>query len=175
MTPEKTLDKNTLLVVLYLIERLNGVLGKTHLQKILFLTDLLATKKTNKQITVLDYKKYHYGPFAEQLQDYTQELKSKGLISEKELPFASDASKKYTRYYFSKEGTSVKPQLLKNISSDKVMIIDEVISSYGNLNLQEVLDIVYKLQIMEKTEKNKPLDMAQDKEDLVEEKDEDIL
>lgn len=175
-TPSQSLDKNTLLVVLYLIERLNGVLGKTHLQKILFLTDLIATKKTNKQITVLDYKKYHYGPFSAELQEYTKELETKGLITEKEFPFASDASKKYTRYYFTQDGRSAKPALLKSLGNEKLMIVDEIVSSYGNMNLQEVLDIVYKLQIMEKTEKNKPLDMANDTEQTIEEKEqEDIL
>jgi uncharacterized protein YwgA len=174
--PSKTLDKNTLLVVLYLIERLNGVLGKTHLQKILFLTDLIATKKTDEQITVLDYKKYHYGPFSSELQEYTKELEKKGLVTEKEFPFASDSSKKYTRYYFAKEGTSAKPQLLKSIGNEKIMIIDEIVSSYGNMSLQEVLDIVYKLQLVEKTEKNKPLNMAKGIENTVSEKEEeDIL
>jgi uncharacterized protein YwgA len=172
----KKLDKNTLLLVLYLIERLNGILGKTHLQKILFLTDLIATKKINTQITVLDYKKYHFGPFSVELQEYTKELETKGLITEKEFPFASDASKKYTRYYFKQDGRSAKPTLLKNLGNEKLMIVDEIVGSYGNMSLQEVLDIVYNLQIMEKTPKNKPLDIAKENENTAEEKEqEDIL
>lgn len=158
---EKNIDKNTLLIILYFVQRLNGVLGKTHLQKLLFLTDLLSTKKFKKQITVMDYKKCHYGPFSSGLGSYTDELEKKGLIEAKEFPFLSDPFRKYTRYYLKKQIT-IKPVLVKRIGEAKTMLIDEVINSYGNMSLQEVLDIIYQLQIVRDTKPNKPLDIAKE-------------
>ena len=159
--PQKKLDKQLLLITLYFIERLDGVLGKTHLQKLLFLTDLIAAKRIKQRITTIEYKKYRYGPFSPELEKYTDTLIRKKLIEEREFPFVSNSHKKYTRYYI-KKGISAKPSLVKEIGNEKVMLIDEIISSYGNMSLQEVVDVVYKLQIVKESEMNKPLDMAKE-------------
>lgn len=154
-------DKNTLRVVFYIIEKLNGVLGKTHLMKLLFLADLMAMKKFKEKITTVNYKRYTYGPFSPEVDNYTRRLEKMGLIEIRTMPLDYDPSKTYTRFYLQKK-VSVKPLLMKNIGADKVMLLDEVIESYGNMGLQNLLDIVYELQIMKESEMNKPLDMAKE-------------
>lgn len=157
----KKLDKSTLEIIFYFIERLDGVLGKTHLQKMLFLTDLLSMKKFKEKLTAIDYRKYHYGPYSEAINDYTTELKKKGVIAEKKFSFRDGSERTYSRYHKT-VNASIKGNLMKNIGAERVVLLDEVINSYGNMSLQGVLDIVYKLELVKGTEKNKPLDMAKE-------------
>jgi uncharacterized protein YwgA len=155
---KKELDKNTLFIILYLIEKLNGVLGKTHLQKMLFLIDLLSTKKFKKPLTILEFEKYYHGPYSKTVDDYTGHLEGKGLVEIREFPLQVQG-KTYTRYYL-KGHTSIKKNLCENIGAESVLLIDDIIFSYGNISLHEVLDIVYGLETVKDAELCKPLEMA---------------
>src|SRR3989344_7911529 len=110
------LDPTTLRVIYYFIERLNGILGKTHLQKMLFLADLLATKKFKEKITKLDYKKYTYGPYSEVINDYVSDLEGKGIIEGREFPLMSGDGN-YFRYY-TKGPASVKNKLIEDLGAE---------------------------------------------------------
>lgn len=165
---KKPLDKNTLKIILYLISQLDGILGKTHLQKLLFLTDLISVRRFKMKMTQIDYKKYYYGPYSPQLNQYTDELIKKGLIDEKQFPFISDKSKKFSRYYI-KRRIPLKENLMGSLGPEKVMVLDEVVNSFGNLSLQNVLDVVYKLQFVKDSELDKPLIMAKEVEEDPEE------
>ena len=157
---DKPFDKGTMLLILYFIERLNGVLGKTHLQKMLFLGDLLSVKKFKVPLTSIDYKRYHFGPFSAEVGEYVKELERKNLVEERQFSFISDDSKSYTRYYATTL-SSARSQLLEHFGAEKALLVEEVINSYGNMSLQEVLDVVYGLEIMKGAEMDKPLDLAQ--------------
>lgn len=158
------LDKTTLAIVLYFISRLDGVLGKTHLQKLLFLTDLISSKKFKEQLTAVRFQRYNYGPYSAEVKTYTKALEDAGRIVEREFEFSNDASKKYTRYYLSKP-VPIKEYLIKTIGPEKFLVLDSVVDSYGNMGLQELLDIVYSLPIMEKAKMNELLDVASQTED----------
>jgi hypothetical protein len=153
-----SLDKDTLVVILYLIERLNGVLGKTHLQKMLFLSDLLSFKKFKKPITHLKFEKNHYGPYCSDVDSYVTHLEAKHLVEKRELPIF-EGEKTYFRFYFKGKDTT-KKILFDRIGPDKVVLLDDIISSYGNISLQEVLDVVYSLETIKKSEQHTPLEMA---------------
>ncbi|HZP55810.1 MAG TPA: type II toxin-antitoxin system antitoxin SocA domain-containing protein [Candidatus Saccharimonadales bacterium] len=156
---QQQLDENTLRVVFYFVERLNGVLGKTHLQKLLFLTDLLAAKKLKTKVSALNYKRYKHGPFSDEVDLYTAHLAKGGNIDIREFPFNSDPKKKYVRYFVKSAG-SVREKLLSELGTEKVMLLDEIVSSYGNLSLNSLLDIVYKLPEVKDKEMNDILDVA---------------
>lgn len=158
-TGEVGLDKITLGVIDYLVSRLDGVLGKTHLQKLLFLSDLMSMKKLRQPITKISFHRYTHGPYSEEVADYTKQLVSIGHIDEREFSFMSDNNKKYTRYYL-KKPMKIKEFLLKQIGADKMIVLDEVIDSYGNISLQNLLDIVYNLPVMKKAEMNQVLDLS---------------
>ena len=161
---EKKLDEKTLVVILYLIEKLNGVLGKKHLQKMLFLVDLLSVKKFKEPITCFEFEKNHYGPFSEEVNLYLNHLQKKKLIEVKEFPFKNNEQKSFVRFYFNYKST-VKNLLCKKVEPKKIMLLDDVISSYGNVSLQEVLDVVYSLETVKKSELHTPLQMAKIIED----------
>jgi len=142
------LDKTTLTIILYFIEKLNDVLGKTHLSKLLFLTDLLSIKKFNKPLSDLKFVKYHYGPYSKKINSYLDYLKEKGYIEIKEIPFISEP-KFYTRYHSNKK-VQISNIILEALegNSEKKTLLDEIVNSFGNISLQQLLDIVYSLQIV---------------------------
>ena len=155
----KPLDDTTLNLILYFINKLDGILGRTHLQKMLFLTDLLAVKNFQQPITKIEYKRYKHGPYSQQLNEYVSALEKDGFIETKKLEFINDSSKKYYRFH-AKKPIDIRLELISKLGPEKVLMIDEVVNSFGNLSLQEVLDIVYSLEIIKKSEMNKPLEMA---------------
>ena len=156
------LNKPTLYLILYLIEKLNGVLGRTHLQKLLFLTDLMSTKKFKKQQTDLEYQKYKYGPYSEKVKEYVDYLIEKEFVEEQIFSFSYDDKKTYSRFYKKNSLRDLNEWILKNFGAENKLLIDEVIQSYGNIGLQSLLDIVYDLQIVKNTEKCSPLDIARE-------------
>jgi len=160
----KQLDKTTLAIVLYFIEELNGVLGKTHLQKLLFLSDLIAVKKFKKQFTKLEYEKYKFGPYSNAVNAYVNYLKGKDLIEIRKFSFLSDKSKTYIRYYRNKK-SSIKNFLQQKLGADRLLALNDIISSYGNMSLQDVLDIVYELELVKKSKPCTPLNIAKDIQD----------
>lgn len=159
MKTAKTLDKNTLGVIFYFISRLDGILGKTHLQKLLFLTDLLSMKKLKTKITSIEYKRYKHGPYSAELEKYTNHLINLDYIEAKEFPLLSNNTKKYTRYHLKKH-ISIKENLLKSLGPEKLLVIDEVTDSFGNLSLQNLLDIIYNLPIVKNSKMDSLLDIA---------------
>ena len=156
------LDPLTLKIILFFIDQLDGVLGRTHLQKLLFLTDLLSSKKLNKQLTNLDYTKFHFGPYSKKVQDYVKALETKGLIKEREYTFLSDTNKKYSRFIISRK-TGIREKLLEELGPDTFVMLDDVAKSFGNMTLNELLDFVYSLQMVKTSEKNEKLDTTKDK------------
>lgn len=156
---QASLDKITLAIILYFISRLDGILGKTHLQKLLFLTDLLAMKKFKEQITALEYKRYLHGPYSSKVEEYTNHLSGRGYIESKEFPLSMGNST-YTRYY-SKKRIPIKEKLLKEMGPDKFVIVDEVVDSFGNISLQNLLDIVYSIPSVKESKMDDSLDMLE--------------
>lgn len=154
------LDKKTLGVILYFISRLNGVLGKTHLQKLLFLSDLFSVKKLKEPITALEFRRYKHGPFAQTVDAYTTDLVKRGLVEAREFPLTSNPDKTYTRYHLKKLTPIKKDFLISLIGVDKLMVVDEVADSYGNLSLQNLLDFIYGLEIVKDAKRDSLLDLA---------------
>jgi len=133
MTQNETtgIDSVTQMIMYYFISRLNGVLGHTHLQKLLFLTDLLATQRFGEPITKMNYVRYSHGPYSKNLNDYIQKLVTSELISEKSFPYYKDPQTSYYRLYDLKKA-DIKTQLVKTIGAEKTLLVDEVVQSYGN-------------------------------------------
>jgi len=158
--PKLTTDKVTSALMYYFIYSLNGVLGKTHLQKLMFLSDLLASKKFNGPISKMKYVRYTHGPYSWALDDYINGLKEKEYIEQREFPITTDPRKSYSRFYLNKK-VDVKTFLLTKLGAAKMLLIDEIVQSYGNKSLQEVLDIVYSLEEVKRTKHETPIQLAQ--------------
>lgn len=155
-------DKVTSAIMYYMISSLNGVLGKTHLQKLLFLSDLLSSKKFGEPVTNMKYIRYTHGPYSKDLDEYILTLTSKDLIEEKQFPMLSDLSKHYSRFYVRKI-IKIKDYISEKIGPDRMLLVDEVVQSYGNKSLQEVLDFVYGLEEVSGAQFESPITIAIDK------------
>ncbi|MCR4330221.1 MAG: Panacea domain-containing protein [Candidatus Roizmanbacteria bacterium] len=160
-TTKTKMDKTTSGIIIYLISSLNGVLGKTHLQKLIFLADLLASKKFNKPITKMKYIRYTHGPYSQSLGEYVKCLVSGNFIEERRFPFISNPNKRYSRFY-DKKKTDVKNFLVESIGAEKMLLIDEIVQSYGNKSLQQVLDFVYSLEEVKDAKFDSPIKLAKD-------------
>lgn len=154
-----SLDSVTSNLILFYISKLDGALGKTHLQKMLFLTDLISTKQLGSPITNMEYKRYLHGPYSKKLDEYVEELEKKKLIIAKELNFISSQDKKYFRFHITKSNSS-EDYLKEKLSPEQISLIYEILNSYGNMSLQQVLDVVYNLEIIKDSEMNKPLEFV---------------
>ena len=73
-------DKKIKALILWVINSIGIVHGRTYLQKIFFLIE----KEVGLGID-LNYIKYHYGPFSRELMNYVNEMGEKGLLEEKTL------------------------------------------------------------------------------------------
>ena len=160
MKNDKKIDKRTLVIILYIIQELDGILGKTHLQKLLFLINLRAYKKFKIPLLKLEFEKYKFGPFSYQVDHYINNLKTKKYIHSEETTY--NGGKKYVRYYCSKKFANIKEYLSENIelNSKKIALLDEVIDSYGSISLRDLLDIVYNLPSVKETEYCQPIEVA---------------
>ena len=158
---QNELDKVTSIVMYYFVSALNGVLGRTHLQKLMFLTDLLASKKFGEPITKMNYVRYTHGPYSRDLDSYIQKLVSSDLIEERAFPMLSNPANTYSRFYL-KQVVDAKDYLIKEIGAEKMLMVDEVAQSYGNKSLQEVLDFVYSLEEVKDADFDSPIKMAQE-------------
>jgi uncharacterized phage-associated protein len=101
-------------LITYLIANFNGKLGKTVLQKIVYLSELEAIEEYGKRFTDIEIKHYNYGPFAASLQPevieehincryenkhyYTQEGPNKEGIDKDLLSIADTIIEKVRRY-----------------------------------------------------------------------------
>lgn len=154
------LDKTTSVVMYYFVSALNGVLGRTHLQKLMFLADLLASKKFKEPITKMNYVRYTHGPYSKDLNAYIQKLTSTELIEERQFPMMSNPERRYSRFYI-RRMVDAKGLLIKEIGAEKMLLLDEVAQSYGNKSLQQVLDFVYSLEEVKNADMESPIKMAQ--------------
>lgn len=158
---KKSLDKITIAIILYFIEKLNGILGKTSLQKILFLLNLRSEKRFNKSLAKLEFEKNKYGPYSYEVNDYIEELLNKNAISIESFSYTdkNGKQKEYTRYYF-KNTASPKEFLMEKLNPKEMVLLGNVAESYGNLSLRDLLDIVYSLPTIKEAKYRHPLKMA---------------
>lgn len=72
-------------LILYYVVKTKGKITKTQLIKFLYLADLYAVKWTGKQLTELDWRYYHHGPWHEEIEntlDFLAESNKIALTSE---------------------------------------------------------------------------------------------
>jgi uncharacterized phage-associated protein len=153
----------------FIIERLSGTLGRTHLLKLVYLADYHFHKLTGKSISTFKYLWHNNGPFDSSLYDDINNLKESTYIEEEEVHFPTCRG-----YVF--HNTS--HQMIYNeLSTQDIYMLEYAIRTYGKINLQTLLeDVVYKTEpMMELTSKKAlgeylPMEIVdnKDKEELYE-------
>lgn len=131
----------------FIIERLSGKLGRTHLLKLVYLADYHFHKLTGKSISTFKYMWHNNGPFDSSFYDDIKNLKENTYIEEEEVHFPNCCG--YVFHDTSHHMT------YDELSMQDFYMLEYVIKTYGKINLQTLLeDVVYKTEpMMELTSK----------------------
>jgi uncharacterized phage-associated protein len=124
--------KDILLSLLSEAEHKNYPVGKTQLVKYLYLVELDYFMDNKKRLTDLEWKFYHYGPYAFELESIL-ELPE---FAKKEFPL--EGGKTYQRFALAES-----LQTYDLVDTKVSLIIKRVIGQWGNKSLRELLDYVY--------------------------------
>lgn len=131
-------------------EQLLAYLSKGHsnasvtvLMKLAYLVDLIAIKRTGKQISSFEYRRYHFGPFDQGIYNFLNSLVEKQVLK---------PSVEYTKsggeavvYHFNDEKRDFFSKIL---TADEIGIVDELLDSVGGYGAKILTQIAYKTQPM---------------------------
>lgn len=132
-TPLMTITQNILLSILSEAENKNLVVGKTQLVKYLYLTEVEYYRENGSRLTDLEWKFYHYGPYAFALGTILE-----GTVFKKE-EITISAEKSFNKF------TVAEPTKHYNdlVDVKTSLIIKRIIGMWGDKPLQDLLDYVY--------------------------------
>lgn len=122
--------------IAYLVSELPGGLTKTKLVKLLYLADRQAVKERGTPITGIQYQRYYYGPYSEDIQRAIEEMRGYEIL---EVHGISMLGRSYYKYY---PGDTPRFDKL-NLSPADQEVLDHIIEEYGSLPLEDLLDKVY--------------------------------
>lgn len=69
-------------LIIFFVRKTKGYILKTQLVNFLYLADLAAVKWTETQLTNLDWRYYHYGPWNEEIDRTLKQLYQEGILTE---------------------------------------------------------------------------------------------
>ncbi len=128
-------------IIKFIIERLSGELGRTHLLKLIYLADYHSRRLFGKPISTFDYSWYQHGPFDKEFYRNIKDLDTT-YIREYVVDFPS-----YRGYVFHDVPVQVK---YKDLSVQEIYVLEYIVRTYGKVSLQTLLDeVVYKTEPME--------------------------
>ena len=131
--------KRRIWLPLLIISEEGRFVGKTRLQKIVFLVQYEA------RLDLYDFKKCHYGPYSRELD--LDIVSNEDLIRIEAYPSIYAFPEK--RYYFVFEVTEKAKQILKAVNPNLVMNVKRSLDKYIKAPLPELLDYVYDRFVVE--------------------------
>jgi hypothetical protein len=125
--------QNILLSILSEARNKNLPVGKTQLVKYLYLTEVEHYRETGSRLTDLDWKFYHYGPYAFELETILEEK----IFKHEEIKISTEKS-------FNKFTVAEPTKHYNDLVDVKTsLIIKRIIGMWGDKPLQDLLDYVY--------------------------------
>ncbi|MBI5307409.1 MAG: DUF4065 domain-containing protein [Planctomycetes bacterium] len=135
-------------IIKFVVERLSGKLGRTHLIKLIYLTDYHSRRLFGQPVSTLNYYWDDHGPFDKEYYACIRKL-DKSYISEETVYFPSHKK----GYVFH---DMLKRMKYDNLCEQEFYILEYVIRNYSQVRLQILLeDVVYKTEPMEALTKKK--------------------
>lgn len=67
-------------LIIYFIRKTKGYITKTQLVKFVYLADLYSVKWTEHQLTEIDWRYYHYGPWSKDIDQAISELSNQHIL-----------------------------------------------------------------------------------------------
>ncbi len=121
--------------IIYFVNRLYG-LTRTKLVKLLYLADIAHYRRTSTSLTKVTYYSYYYGPYSERI------IESIEKLNPYEIEEFYRTSKDGKEYYTYSSGRY--PRITKlDLTQEEEKTLDEIITAYGAMNLDDLLKYVY--------------------------------
>ncbi len=121
--------------ILYLCQKLGGeIKGKKKLAKLLYFVDFDFYEKYEKAITGDVYKALPMGPFPTVLEQITNEMSKKKLLT-------INSVKEREGYLSTETYSSVSRPDVSLFSSDEIKMLDRVVTKYGHLNGKQLEEL----------------------------------
>lgn len=142
-----------LLLIIY-ADKQSKIIGRTRLQKIIFLYEKECQKHLNqiREPNLFDsdfnFYAHHYGPFSKDLYKYLKNLKTFGMITIENENNIEDENivEKETQYYITEEGiATVHEEIfqIQKFNQIEMDILDAFKKEYNNMNLNDLIKFVY--------------------------------
>lgn len=139
--PDGQREDVTPAVLRFLVSHLSGRLGRTHLLKLVYLSDLEARRYLGHPISRLQYTWHHHGPFDKAFYEYVEQLKREGSVTEETLTWPTGASGSIYRF----SGTIAPAPFTRGEET----ILAYIARAYGQMRLDALLDdVVYETEPM---------------------------
>ncbi|MHA2100648.1 MAG: hypothetical protein ACW99A_18385 [Candidatus Kariarchaeaceae archaeon] len=123
--------------ILLLFSKQPRIIGKTRLQKLIFLMDKEILKGSR-----FEFEAYKFGPYSVKLLAAMDELMELGLIKEVVNEFC-EPDRYVTEYEISSAGLERADQLIQGINPRKLMQIEEMVHQHGYNEIDSILHHVY--------------------------------
>lgn len=123
--------------ILLLFSKQPRIIGKTRLQKLIFLMDRKILDKS-----YFDFEPYKFGPYSSKLLAAMDELMELGLIKEQINEYC-EPDKYVTEYEISADGLERADQLIQKINPTKLVQIEEMVHQHGYNEIDSILHHVY--------------------------------
>lgn len=130
-------------LILYIIAKLSNSkikIGRTRIIKLLYLIDLVALRRLNEKITGLKYYYHFYGPYAQEIIEVLDKLSHCGKVETTTIP-AHNGMVAYDYRVQDLPKVSLEPE--------KRRLVDEIISKFGRMRLDKLLEVVYSTRPMQ--------------------------
>lgn len=141
--------------VIYIVYRLGRVI-RTRIVKLLYLVDLESFKQLKRPLTGLTYKSYYYGPYSPEIIESVKKLFGFEITEECVTTEDGDIC------YVYKIGPN--PRFTKDppefFTGKEKLVIEQVISKFGNIPLNELLNHVYATPAFKKTPLGRPIKLG---------------
>ncbi|MFX4237467.1 hypothetical protein ACOL20_04010 [Aliarcobacter butzleri] len=150
MKDGKFTHKDILVLLLY-TDNATPIIGKTRIQKIVYLYEEELHKQigwdkkvVTKESSLFGFYPHYFGPFSDNLPIYLDELIAFNIIEQEIIKNNSSPNKPVTKYTITNLGINyVESKLLKYIDSIKIDLLSEFKIKYNNMIRDDLLHYVY--------------------------------
>jgi Protein of unknown function (DUF4065) len=164
MTEELDRLSMTAKLILFFVVKTKGNIAKTQLVKFLYLADLYSVKWLGKQITDLEWIRYHYGPYEEEIDRIL------GLMNGQQIEIQTTDDKNYIIIKMGNTAPSIDSLELPVMMQ---MLLDNIRYQWMGKPTKELLKYVYStapmLEAIERhidPEQKQPLNLFREQEQL---------
>jgi len=140
-------------IIAYIISLMGGkAYSKTQIVKLLYLIDVVSSRRTKRPLTGISYRSYYYGPYSNDIEDALRMLLEQGyMMGDKRI---TGDGKPYYVYTL-----NAIPHF-NQLNASERSLISECVKPLLKLSLDQLLDMAYKTKEFESVSFGDPISFA---------------